>query len=61
MLLTSAHIASIKVPTIRKGIDNNHRKGQKSNITIAIGQQRANRIPQRIKVNNVFIIYLINL
>ena len=63
MLFTKAQIASIRLPTTRKGIDNNRRMGQniKKSIktSIAIGQQRTNRIAQRIRVSNVFIFLLL--
>jgi len=54
MLFTRAKMASMAVPTMRKGIDSSQRIGQRINTSTASGQQRANRIAQRISVSSVF-------
>jgi len=42
-------------PTIRKGSSNNQTRGNRNNITNAIGQQITKRINQSAKAINIFI------
>ena len=55
IFLTRSKLSSTAKPKRRKGSSSSHTKGYRINAAIAIGQQRINRMHQRIKVNMSFV------